>query len=120
MAYKARRAGVPVAYVDPAYTSRTCAQCGHIDKANRVSQAWFACRSCDVVAHADRWGYLPLERSREGGSSRNIRARAWELWRRGAQSTAPAHHRGSGAGLDANAASPPVMPVVQARRFSAW
>ncbi|MFD7407619.1 RNA-guided endonuclease InsQ/TnpB family protein [Streptomyces sp. NPDC059866] len=77
IAYKARRAGVPVVYVDPAYTSRTCAECGHIDKANRVSQAWFACRSCGVVAHADRNG------------SRNIRARAEELWRRGAQSTAP-------------------------------
>ncbi|WP_037871692.1 IS200/IS605 family accessory protein TnpB-related protein, partial [Streptomyces sp. NRRL S-813] len=24
IAYKARRAGVPVVYVDPAYTSRTC------------------------------------------------------------------------------------------------
>lgn len=77
IAYKARRAGVPVVHVDPAYTSRTCAECGHIDKANRVSQAWFACRSCGVVAHADRNG------------SRNIRARAWELWRCGALSTAP-------------------------------
>ncbi|WP_405519381.1 RNA-guided endonuclease InsQ/TnpB family protein [Streptomyces canus] len=78
IAYKARRAGVPVVHVDPAYTSRTCAECGHIDKANRVSQAWFVCRSCGFVDHADRNG------------SRNVRARAWELWRRGAQSTAPA------------------------------
>ncbi|NEA63245.1 RNA-guided endonuclease TnpB family protein [Streptomyces sp. SID12488] len=78
IAYKARRAGVPVVYVDSAYTSRTCAECGHIDKANRVSQAWFVCRNCGFVDHADRNG------------SRNIRARAWELWRRGAQSTAPA------------------------------
>ncbi|WP_371579292.1 RNA-guided endonuclease InsQ/TnpB family protein [Streptomyces sp. NBC_01314] len=77
IAYKARKAGVPVVHVDPAYTSRTCAECGHIDKANRVSQAWFACRNCGFVDHADRNG------------SRNIRARAWELWRRGAQSTAP-------------------------------
>ncbi|WP_181805329.1 RNA-guided endonuclease InsQ/TnpB family protein [Streptomyces shenzhenensis] len=77
IAYKARKAGVPVVHVDPAYTSRTCAECGHIDRANRVSQAWFACRSCGFVDHADRNG------------SRNIRARAWELWRRGAQSTAP-------------------------------
>lgn len=67
IAYKARRAGVPVVYVDPAYTSRTCAECGHVDKANRVSQAWFACRNCGVVAHADRNG------------SRNIRARACEF-----------------------------------------
>ncbi|MGP4087306.1 RNA-guided endonuclease InsQ/TnpB family protein [Streptomyces sp. KR55] len=78
IAYKARRAGVPVVYVDPAYTSRTCAECGHIDQANRVSQAWFACRNCGFVDHADR------------NSSRNIRARAWELWRSEAQSTAPA------------------------------
>ncbi|WP_406195261.1 transposase [Streptomyces europaeiscabiei] len=77
IAYKARRAGVPVVHVDPAYTSRTCAEGGHIDKANRVSQAWFACRSCGFVDHADH------------NSSRNIRARAEELWRRGAQSTAP-------------------------------
>ncbi|MFF0035021.1 RNA-guided endonuclease InsQ/TnpB family protein [Streptomyces mirabilis] len=67
IAYKARQAGVPVVYVDPAYTSRTCAECGHVDKANRVSQAWFACRACGFVDHADRWGYLPLERSREWG-----------------------------------------------------
>ncbi|MCX4592120.1 transposase [Streptomyces sp. NBC_01549] len=79
--YKARKAGVPVVHVDPAYTSRTCAECGHIDKANRVSQAWFACRSCGFVDHADRNG------------SRNIRARAWEVWRRGAQPTAPAPPR---------------------------
>ncbi|WP_369254721.1 RNA-guided endonuclease InsQ/TnpB family protein [Streptomyces sp. R35] len=77
IAYKARNAGVPVVHVDPAYTSRTCAECGHIDKANRVSQAWFACRNCGFVDHADRNG------------SRNIRARAEQLWRRGAQSTVP-------------------------------
>ncbi|QLE75374.1 IS200/IS605 family element transposase accessory protein TnpB [Streptomyces rectiverticillatus] len=76
--YKARRAGIPVLFVDPAYTSRRCAECGHADKANRVSQARFVCRSCGVVAHADR------------NASRNIRARARELWRRGAESHAPA------------------------------
>ncbi|MGW4568686.1 RNA-guided endonuclease InsQ/TnpB family protein, partial [Streptomyces sp. NPDC004561] len=29
LAYKARRAGVPLVFVDPAYTSQTCAECGH-------------------------------------------------------------------------------------------
>ncbi|WP_330279531.1 transposase [Streptomyces sp. NBC_00569] len=86
IAYKARRAGVPVVYVDPAYTSRTCAECGHTDKANRVSQAWFACRSCGFVDHADRNG------------SRNIRHRAEQLWRRGAQSTVPDPPPASGRG----------------------
>ncbi|MFF0126745.1 zinc ribbon domain-containing protein [Streptomyces mirabilis] len=68
-------------HVDPAYTSRGCAECGHIDRANRVPQAWFACRNCGFVDHADRNG------------SRNLRARAWELRRRGAPSTAPAPPR---------------------------
>lgn len=76
--YKARRAGVPVLFVDPAYTSRMCAECGHTDKLNRVSQGRFACRSCGFVDHADR------------NASRNIRARAWRLWRSGAESHAPA------------------------------
>uniref|UniRef100_UPI003570F061 zinc ribbon domain-containing protein n=1 Tax=Streptomyces capitiformicae TaxID=2014920 RepID=UPI003570F061 len=77
---------------------------GDCDKANRVSQARFACRSCGFADHADR------------NSSRNIRARAWELWRRGAESTAPApppRQRAGGAGhersttaSDARCASP--------------
>lgn len=76
--YKARRAGVPVLFVDPAYTSRMCAECGYTDKLNRVSQGRFACRSCGFVDHADR------------NASRNIGARAWKLWRSGAESHAPA------------------------------
>jgi IS605 OrfB family transposase len=103
IAYKARRAGVPVVYVDPAYTSRTCAECGHLDKANRVSQTWFACRSCGVVAHADH------------NASRNIRARARQLWRCGVQSTTPtppprhpggARRKRSATASDAHCASP--------------
>ena len=78
IAYKARRAGVPVMFVDPAYTSRMCADCGYTDKKNRVSQARFICRSCGVVAHADR------------NASRNIGARARGLRDSGALSPAPA------------------------------
>lgn len=51
--YKARLAGVPVAVVDPRNTSRTCAACGHSDKANRPSQSAFHCRACGHHAHAD-------------------------------------------------------------------
>ncbi|WP_409468783.1 RNA-guided endonuclease InsQ/TnpB family protein [Streptomyces sp. HC307] len=120
IAYKARRVGVPVVYVDPAYTSRTCAECGHVDRANRVSQAWFACRNCGFVDHADRWGHLPLERSREWGRlPQHPRSRVGVVATRGPVNgpcpTSGAHARG---GLDANAASHPVMPVVQARLFS--
>ena len=31
-----------------------CAECHHIDKKNRATQALFICRNCGVVAHADR------------------------------------------------------------------
>ena len=53
IAYKAALAGVPVVYVNPAYTSQTCSRCGHCEKANRRSQAKFLCRSCGFSAHAD-------------------------------------------------------------------
>jgi transposase len=78
IAYKARRAGVPVVYVDPAYTSRECADCHHIEKANRVSQALFICRGCGVVAHADR------------NASRVIAVRGQMAWDAGRESRAPA------------------------------
>ncbi|AJF65736.1 RNA-guided endonuclease InsQ/TnpB family protein [Streptomyces vietnamensis] len=78
IAYKAKRAGVPVVYVDPAYTSQECSRCHHIDRRNRPSQAVFACRACGFVEHADL------------NSSHNIAARGWWLWVRGAESQAPA------------------------------
>lgn len=51
--YKAQRAGVPVVFVDPRNTSRTCSQCGFVDKRNRRSQAEFSCIRCGHEAHAD-------------------------------------------------------------------
>ncbi|WP_327106385.1 RNA-guided endonuclease InsQ/TnpB family protein [Nonomuraea glycinis] len=51
--YKARRAGVAVIHVDPAYTSRQCSACGHTDRHNRPSQATFSCTSCGFAEHAD-------------------------------------------------------------------
>jgi putative transposase len=53
IAYKATLAGVPVVYVNPAYTSQTCSRCGHCEKANRTSQAKFRCVACGFSAHAD-------------------------------------------------------------------
>jgi len=53
ISYKAQRAGVPVVFVDPRNTSRTCAQCGFADKRNRRSQAEFSCIRCGYHAHAD-------------------------------------------------------------------
>ena len=64
IAYKARLAGVPVVYVDPRDTSRMCAECLHVARANRVSQAEFSCKACGHEANADR------------NAARNIRAQA--------------------------------------------
>lgn len=51
--YKAHLYGVPVKFVDPAYTSQRCAKCGHIEKANRKTQDTFLCVSCGHSTHAD-------------------------------------------------------------------
>lgn len=64
VSYKAKRAGVPTVFVDPAYTSTTCSVCGCIDKRNRPNQATFSCVSCGHIDHADY------------NAARNIRARA--------------------------------------------
>jgi IS605 OrfB family transposase len=51
--YKAEQAGIPVVFVDPRNTSRMCPVCGHIDKANRKTQAKFLCVQCGRSAPAD-------------------------------------------------------------------
>jgi len=51
--YKAERVGVPVIFVDPRNTSRTCPACGCVDRANRKSQSLFLCIQCGCSANAD-------------------------------------------------------------------
>ena len=51
--YKTRLWGIPLIYVDPKNTSRTCPKCGLIDKRNRPSQSVFRCQACDYSGHAD-------------------------------------------------------------------
>lgn len=77
LAYKARRTGIPLAYVDPAYTSQQCSECSYTDRNNRTGQAKFACRACGVTLHADVNG------------SRNIALRADAAWQAGRQSSVP-------------------------------
>jgi putative transposase len=53
IAYKAQAAGVPVVFVDPRNTSRTCNRCGFVSKRNRKSQAAFSCIRCGHKVNAD-------------------------------------------------------------------
>jgi len=51
--YKARRAGIPMALINPQNSSRTCSQCGHCSKNNRKTQSKFCCTHCGYSVHAD-------------------------------------------------------------------
>jgi len=76
--YKARLAGVPVVFVDPAYSSQECSGCHYVDRANRPNQATFACRACGLLLHADV------------NASRNLAHRGERAWAAGRTSCVPA------------------------------
>ena len=48
----ADREGVPYIEVDPAYTSKTCSECGSLNKALKAEKEW-TCPSCGVVHDRD-------------------------------------------------------------------
>ena len=51
--YKCRWNGRHFKRVDPGYTSRKCANCGHTAPENRPTQAQFRCWNCVQADHAD-------------------------------------------------------------------
>ena len=53
VAYKARRAGIPVLFVDRKYPSKGCPAWGALDDKNRANQATFSSISCRPAGHAD-------------------------------------------------------------------
>ncbi|MGJ8455104.1 RNA-guided endonuclease InsQ/TnpB family protein [Pseudothermotoga sp. U03pept] len=58
--YKAAFAGIPVIYVDPKETSRTCPKCRNVSRYNRKTQGWFKCTKCGYQSDADRVGALNI------------------------------------------------------------
>ena len=53
VSYKSLMEGVELFVVDPRNTSRTCPECGCVDKKNRKSQDRFSCIACGYSALAD-------------------------------------------------------------------
>jgi len=53
IAYRARLNGIPVVFVDPKNTSRTCSKCGYVSKSNRKNQSEFVCQYCSFSCNAD-------------------------------------------------------------------
>ena len=51
--YKLRWRGGQLILVAPQYTSQCCPACGHTAKANRTTQALFACMQCGYTENAD-------------------------------------------------------------------
>ncbi|MCS6876643.1 MAG: zinc ribbon domain-containing protein, partial [Aquificaceae bacterium] len=45
--------GIEVVYVNPAYTSQTCSNCGYVHRENRKSRSEFECKCCGRKLHAD-------------------------------------------------------------------
>lgn len=58
--YKAGFYGSEVQFVDPRNTSKTCPCCGHVAKANRVSQSKFECQECGHIGNADKIAALNI------------------------------------------------------------
>lgn len=50
IAYKALLQGIPIQYIDPAYTSQNCSKCGFLGKRNGKI---FKCVNCKHTGHAD-------------------------------------------------------------------
>ena len=48
--------------INPAYTSQTCSECGHVDKENRKTQSRFLCVYCGFASNADTNAAINIRR----------------------------------------------------------
>jgi len=61
--YKAKLSGVPVLYINPAYTSQKCSKCGHTHEDNRKTQSEFVCLECGYESNADLNAAINISRA---------------------------------------------------------
>ena len=78
---RAHDRGIPVIYVNPAYTSRRCCRCGEL---GRRSRKRFGCPHCGSVVHADvnaafNIPSTPLLRAGTDNIAEQVEARAFAL-----------------------------------------
>jgi len=60
--YKARWAGVPIEYVSPSYTSKTCNVCGFINHKLKVTDRSWLCPRCGAMLDRDPNSAINIER----------------------------------------------------------
>ncbi|HSD59010.1 MAG TPA: zinc ribbon domain-containing protein, partial [Methanotrichaceae archaeon] len=53
-------AGVPLVYIDPAYTSLECPICHHVSRSNRPTRDEFCCSCCGFSGPADNVAALNI------------------------------------------------------------
>jgi len=79
--YKCARYDIPVIFVDPRGTSKTCSRCGHSSASNRPDQSHFRCVQCGYQANADE------------NAARNIAARGPSVYEHGPSDMARSSER---------------------------
>jgi putative transposase len=62
--YKLVERGGELQFVDPAYTSQCCPECGVVDAVSRQSQSVFVCTACGHADNADTVGARNIEQAR--------------------------------------------------------
>jgi IS605 OrfB family transposase len=60
--YKSKWAGVPIEYVSPAYTSKTCNVCGYINHKLKVTERSWLCPRCGAKLDRDPNSAINIER----------------------------------------------------------
>jgi len=60
--YKSKWAGVPVEYVSPAYTSKTCNVCGFINHKLKLTERSWLCPRCGAMLDRDPNSAINIER----------------------------------------------------------